>query len=70
MHLANSSASSTMFLKNAIEKIFAEKDIRRKENAELRKACESTLGMIITYFVQFLTSNISFLRTVEILDWR
>ena len=33
-----------MFLKSAIEKILAERDIRRKENAALKKACETAIG--------------------------
>ncbi|GMT28613.1 hypothetical protein PFISCL1PPCAC_19910 [Pristionchus fissidentatus] len=46
MHLVSSSSTSPMFLNSAIEKILVEKDIKRKENTELKKACESTLDQL------------------------
>jgi brefeldin A-inhibited guanine nucleotide-exchange protein len=33
-----------MFLRGALEKIVAEKDVKRQQHAQLRKACESALG--------------------------
>ncbi|CAI2293890.1 unnamed protein product [Caenorhabditis sp. 36 PRJEB53466] len=33
-----------MFLRSGIEKILADRDIKRKENQELKKACETALG--------------------------
>ncbi|KAI5719351.1 hypothetical protein M8J76_008978 [Diaphorina citri] len=35
-----------MFIIRALEKILKDKDVRRKDNAELKKACESALGEI------------------------
>lgn len=33
-----------MFLRNSIEIILNDKDIKKKENAQLKKACEQALG--------------------------
>lgn len=33
-----------MFIIRALEKILKDKDVRRKDNVELKKACESALG--------------------------
>lgn len=39
-----------MFLKNAIERILADPATKRKEHAQLKKACESALGIeFVTY---------------------
>ena len=35
-----------MFLRTAIEKILADRDIKRKENLQLKKACENALGFL------------------------
>lgn len=44
-----------MFLKSAIEKILADKDTKKSQNAQLKKACESALGtglvFVIWYFI-------------------
>ncbi|GMR53679.1 hypothetical protein PMAYCL1PPCAC_23874 [Pristionchus mayeri] len=58
MHIVNSSSTSPMFLKSAIEKILAEKDIRRKENTELKKACESALEQLKSMIGENGTSNV------------
>lgn len=41
-------ATLSMFLSRALQKILGEKDIKRKEHAGLREACEKALGMMVT----------------------
>jgi hypothetical protein len=36
-----------MFIVRTLEKILADKDIRKSQNAELKKACEKALGKYI-----------------------
>ena len=48
-----------MFLRNSIEHILNDKDIKRKENAQLKKACETALGEFIT--LNFYIQNFMFL---------
>lgn len=33
-----------MFLRNSIERILSDRDIKKKEHAQLKQACESALG--------------------------
>lgn len=46
-----------MFLKEAIERILNDPKTQRRENAELKKACENGLGMFVAFnsngFVKF-----------------
>lgn len=42
----NSKQTPEMFLKNTIERILNETTIKKKENAKLKKACETALGII------------------------
>lgn len=39
-----------MFLKASIERILTDAGTRRKENAELRKACEEALGFLFKIY--------------------
>ncbi len=40
---------SKMFIVKGLEKILADKDVKRSHLAQLRKACETALGMMITF---------------------
>lgn len=42
-----------MFLKEAIEKIVNDPKISRRENLELKKACENALGSFLTNLVYY-----------------
>lgn len=44
-YLLNFLLNNIMFLKASIERILNDAGTRRKENAELRKACEESLGI-------------------------
>lgn len=45
--------SPEMFLKNSIERIISDSSIKRKENAKLKKTCESALGLFIVLYKRF-----------------
>lgn len=38
-----------MFLKTSIERIYNDKDIKKKDHINLKKACETALGMLYFY---------------------
>lgn len=38
-----------MFISKGLEKILNDRDIKRSYNQQLKKACESTLGLCLTF---------------------
>jgi brefeldin A-inhibited guanine nucleotide-exchange protein len=43
--------NNDMFLKRALEKLLSEKDIKKSQHQQLKRACEAALGLfkLITY---------------------
>ena len=42
--MQNNSKTREMFIVRALEKILADKDVKRSQLAQLKKACEAALG--------------------------
>lgn len=61
MHNSALQQTGLMFLRSAIERILADRDIKRKENLQLKKACENVLGesLSIRRFFLVLARSIS-----------
>lgn len=47
--MQNNSKTREMFIVRALEKILADKDVKRSHLSQLRKSCESALGKWIAY---------------------
>lgn len=43
-NMKQNTKTKEMFITRALEKILKDKDVRRKDNIELKKACEAALG--------------------------
>lgn len=44
--LQNSNRTKEMFIVRALEKILGDKDIKRSQHSQLKKACDTALGKI------------------------
>ena len=53
-----------MFLKRALEKILAEKELKKSNHLQLKKACEAALGR--TYFKYIFKAYILKIKTYEV----
>ena len=40
----------SMFLIRALERILADKELRRSQNSQLKKACQTALGKLLMFF--------------------
>lgn len=44
-----SATTKSMFVSRALEKILSDKEVKRSQNSQLRKACQVALGELFTF---------------------
>ena len=50
-----SSRTKSMFLSRALERILSDKELKRSQHSQLRKACQVALGELLRFFYPDLT---------------
>lgn len=49
--MASPGGSKNVFLTRALEKILSEREVKRSQHAQLRKACEAALSKLVRIYV-------------------
>lgn len=52
--MQNNSKTREMFIVRALEKILADKDVKRSHLSQLKRSCESALGNFISHNIFYL----------------
>ena len=62
---AENSKTKSMFLSRALEKILSDKEVKRSQHSQLRKACQVALGEWLRLGHCFLPSPVFYWRITE-----